>query len=149
MSLRLPPLPLPVAAGTIAGKLDRDTAASLGLPSGTPVVLGGHDQACGALGNGVIEAGRASNSMGTYECILTASDKPQLGEAALAAGLNSAAHVVPRRYTTLAYFPAGIMLQWFHNLIYGGSHDSPDGVREAASFRRNGVRSPELVRADF
>lgn len=127
-------LPLPVPAGTVAGKLDKDTAATLGLPAGTPVVLGGHDQACGALGNGVIEAGRASNSMGTYECILTAAAQPQLGEAALAAGLNSAAHVVPGSYTTLAYFPAGIMLQWFHNLIYGGSCDSPDGREEADHF---------------
>jgi xylulokinase len=127
-------LPLPVPAGTIAGKLDSDTASRLGVPSGTPVVLGGHDQACGALGNGVIEAGRASNSMGTYECILTASDEPQLGDMALAAGLNSAFHVVPEKYTTLAYFPAGIMLQWFHDLIYGDTHDSPDGHEEADHF---------------
>ncbi len=127
-------LPLPVPAGTIAGKLEQDIAASLGLPSGTPVILGGHDQASGALGNGVIDRGRASNSMGTYECILTASDRPQLGEAAFAAGLNSAAHVVPNRYTTLAYFPAGIMLQWFYNLIYGSSQDSSEGKEEANHF---------------
>ncbi len=127
-------LPVPVPAGTVAGKLNSNIATVLGVPSGTPVVLGGHDQACGALGNGVIEAGRASNSMGTYECILTASDEPQLGDAALAVGLNSAFHVVPQKYTTLAYFPAGIMLQWFHNLIYGDAHDSPGGHEEADHF---------------
>jgi len=127
-------LPLPVAAGTIAGKLSMDIAANLGVPSGTPVVLGGHDQACAALGTGVIEAGRASDSMGTYECILIASQRPQLGADALAAGLNSAFHVVPEKFTTLAYFPAGIMLQWFHDLIYGDGKNSPDCRDEADHF---------------
>jgi xylulokinase len=127
-------LPLPVPAGTIAGKLSAAMAANVGVPTGTPVVLGGHDQACGALGSGVIEAGRASDSMGTYECILTTSNKPQLGDEALAAGLNSAFHVVPERFTTLAYFPAGIMLQWFHDLIYGDCKDSPDCRDEAEHF---------------
>ena len=129
-------LPIPVLAGTIAGKLESGIAAELGVPSGTSVIVGGHDQACGALGNGVINAGRASNSMGTYECILTAADQPQLGDAALAAGLNSAPHVVPGKFTTLAYFPAGIMLQWFHNLIYGDTHASATGNDETAHFEQ-------------
>jgi len=42
--------PEPVAAGTIAGTLPAGIAFDLGLRSGTPVVVGGHDQPCGALG---------------------------------------------------------------------------------------------------
>jgi len=117
--LRADVLPVPAPAGTIAGKLDRELAGFFGVPAGTCVVLGGHDQACNALGTGTIDAGRTSDSMGTYECILTSSSELHLSDAAFAAGLNSAFHVVPGRFTTLAYFPAGIMLQWFHNLIYG------------------------------
>lgn len=135
-------LPLPVPAGTIAGKLNAETAANLGVPVATPVVLGGHDQACSALGTGVIEPGRASDSMGTYECILTASDKPQLGQEAFAAGLNSAFHVVPEKFTTLAYFPAGIMLQWFHDLIYGDSSGSADCGEEANHFAELEAAAP-------
>lgn len=127
-------LPTPVPAGTIAGKLDSEIAGILGVPSGTPVVLGGHDQACGALGTGTMDARRTSDSMGTYECILTASAEPRLNKKAFAAGLNSAFHVVSGRFTTLAYFPAGIMLQWFHNLLYGQSADPENSAEESAHF---------------
>jgi xylulokinase len=114
-------LPIPVAAGTIAGKLDANAARALGIAEGTPVVVGGHDQACGALGVGVIESGRVSDSMGTYECLIVASDDPNLDEKAFSARLNSYSHVVPGKFLTLAYFPSGIMVQWFRDLIYGQS----------------------------
>ncbi len=112
-------LPLPVPAGTIAGKLNSEAASALGVGNSTPVVVGGHDQACAALGSGVIKSGRVSDSMGTYECLVAASDEPSLGEAAFSACLNSYAHVVPGKFLTLAYFPSGIMVQWFRDLIYG------------------------------
>ncbi len=111
-------LPVPAPAGTIAGKLSSETASQLGIPSGTPVVLGGHDQPCSALGAGVIGSGRVSDSIGTYECLLAVSDAPSLCEKALAASLNSYCHVVPEKFVTLAYFPSGIMVHWFHNLLY-------------------------------
>jgi xylulokinase len=57
--------------------------------------------------------------MGTYECLLAASDQPNLTDAALAASLNSYCHVVPNKFVTLAYFPSGIMIKWFHDLLYG------------------------------
>src|SRR5271154_2013889 len=97
-------LPIPVPAGTIAGKLDGTGASQLGVEAGTLVVLGGHDQPCGALGVGVIGSGRVADSMGTYECLLAASDQPCLTAAALAASLNSYCHVVPDQGVGLAYF---------------------------------------------
>jgi xylulokinase len=111
-------LPLPVPAGTIAGKLNSEVASPLGVSSGIPVVLGGHDQPCGALGAGVISCGRVSDSIGTYECLLAASDAPSLNDKALASLLNSYCHVVPDKFVTLAYFPSGIMVKWFHDLLY-------------------------------
>ena len=112
-------LPTPVPAGTIAGILDGSAAGELGLPPGTMVVLGGHDQPCGALGVGASVSGRVADSMGTYECLLAASDQPTLTDAALAASLNTYCHVVPDKFVTLAYFPSGIMIKWFHDLLYG------------------------------
>ncbi|MGA9308698.1 MAG: FGGY-family carbohydrate kinase [Candidatus Sulfotelmatobacter sp.] len=111
-------LPVAVPAGTNAGKLDATAASQLGLSSGTIVVMGGHDQPSGALGVGAIEAGRVADSMGTYECLTAASDQPSFTEAALAASLNSYCHVVPDKFVTLAYFPSGIMMKWFHDLLY-------------------------------
>lgn len=112
-------LPVPVPAGTIAGKLDAAAANQIGLSAGTIVVMGGHDQPCGGLGVGAIGPGRVADSMGTYECLLAASDEPSLTDAALAASLNSYCHVVPDKFVTLAYFPSGIMMKWFHDLLYG------------------------------
>jgi xylulokinase len=112
-------LPIPVPAGTIAGHLDASFGSQLGLLPGTVVVLGGHDQPCGALGVGAVDSGRVANSMGTYECLVAASDQPNLTDAALAASLNSYCHVVPDKFVTLAYFPSGIMTKWFHDLLYG------------------------------
>src|SRR5208282_5688859 len=111
-------LPIPVPARTIAGTLDGSVASQLGLSAGTMVVMGGHDQPCGALGVGAIDAGRVADSMGTYECLLAASDQPTLTDAALAASLNSYCHVVPDKFVTLAFFPSGIMIKWFHDLLY-------------------------------
>ena len=130
-------LPFPVPAGTIAGKLNVEAATALGVKHGTPVVVGGHDQACGALGAGVIKSGRVSDSMGTYECLVVASDEPSLGEAAYSARLNSYSHVVPGKFLTLAYFPSGIMVQWFHDLIYGHaarSKESNSGADEPDQY---------------
>jgi xylulokinase len=115
-------LPTPVPAGTVAGKLDAAAGSQLGLSPGTMVVMGGHDQPSGALGVGAIGSGRVADSMGTYECLLAASDQPRLTDAALAASLNSYCHVVPDKFVTLAYFPSGIMIKWFHDLLYGEAH---------------------------
>ncbi len=111
-------LPVAVPAGSIVGKLSAEVAATLGISAGTAVVLGGHDQPCGALGSGVVSAGRVSDSIGTYECLVACSDAPSISELALSASLNSYCHVVPEKYVNLAYFPSGIMVKWFHDLLY-------------------------------
>ena len=117
-------LPIPVPAGTIAGEISTIAAKELGLRPGTPVVLGGHDQPCAALGSGVLDPGRVSASLGTYECLLAASHAPALTDATFAANLNSYCHVVADRYVTLAYFPSGIMLDWFLRLVHSSQEGS-------------------------
>ena len=112
-------LPEAVAAGTEVGKLSAEAARELGLGEGIPIVVGGHDQACAALGVGAIEEGKVSDSAGTYECLTVVTRQPQLGEAALAVNLNSYCHVAPGLFLTLAYFPSGIMVEWFCDLIDG------------------------------
>ena len=107
----------PVPTGTVAGHVSPSMARNLGLRDGVAVVIGGHDQPCAALGVGVVGAGRVSASLGTYECLLASSDAPSVNDAAYAASLNTYCHVVPDRYVTLAYFPSGIMLDWFLKLL--------------------------------
>jgi len=110
----------PVPTGTVAGQIPSSIARNLGLRDSVVVVIGGHDQPCAALGMGVVDAGRVSASLGTYECLLASSDAPSINESAYAANLNTYCHVVPDRYVTLAYFPSGIMLDWFVKLFREG-----------------------------
>ena len=126
-------LPVAVPAGTIAGGVDARFAGELGLAPGTRVIVGGHDQPVAALGVGAISPGRVSDSIGTYECILVASDQPSLGDAAFSACLNSYCHVVPGQFVTLAFFPSGIMTKWFHDLLFfsgpnGSQREDADSV---------------------
>ncbi len=121
-------LPPAVAAGTVAGQLSAKAATHLGLAAGTLVVVGGHDQPCAALGCGVIQSGRVSASLGTYECLVAASREPASSQRALAANLNSYCHVMPDRYVTLAYFPAGIMLDWFMRVLCSSTETAAHDV---------------------
>ncbi|HUW32647.1 MAG TPA: FGGY-family carbohydrate kinase [Planctomycetota bacterium] len=106
-------LPEAVPSGTQVGVLAAGIAADLGLPPGVLVATGGHDQPCGALGAGVIDAGDVADSAGTYECMTAASREPRNTARALAYSLNSYCHAVPDRYVTLAFFPAGVAVRWF------------------------------------
>ncbi len=51
--------------GEIIGELSSEAAGELGLKSNIPVILGGGDQQCAALGLGVIEKGQAKVTTGT------------------------------------------------------------------------------------
>jgi xylulokinase len=135
-------LPIPVAAGTVAGRLNSNSAAQLGLPVGTEVVVGGHDQPCGALGLGVVESGRMADSMGTYECLLATSNAPVLTETALANSLNSYCHVIPDKFATIAFFPSGIMMEWFHDFLYGCARTSESQLSAAEHYALLEAKAP-------
>ena len=85
------------ASGTTAGPLTGDAAAALGLEAGTPVVVGGHDQACAALGLGAAEPGDVLLSAGTAWVLTFVTDQADV--AALPSGLNLSPHVVAGRWT--------------------------------------------------
>jgi xylulokinase len=129
-------LPIPIPAGTIAGKLTSEAAAQIGVPAGAAVVIGGHDQPCGALGVGVVRPGRVADSMGTYECLLASAPQPSLSDAAFSASLNSYPHVVPGQFVTLAYFPAGIMVKWLRDLLCGAGDNTENNVSEMEDYVR-------------
>jgi xylulokinase len=119
-----------VQAGTVAGELSSRAADELGVRAGTLVVVGGHDQPCAAVGCGALEPGRVSASFGTYECLAAASDAPALTDVAFTANLNTYCHVIPGRYLTIAYFPSGIMLDWFVRLISPGTEAGKTSLSE-------------------
>jgi len=122
-------LPQPVPAGTVAGTLSAEAAASVGLPAGVHLVVGGHDQACAALGAGAIAPGAVADSLGTYECLTAVVAAPSLTAEALAAGIDSYCYLLPDRFMTIAYFPSGIAAKWSCDTF---GHPAGDGDPYAA-----------------
>ena len=60
-----------------AGRITKPIAEKTGLKFGTPVVAGGADNACGAVGSGIIEEGRVMVSIGSSGVVLAQTNNPQ------------------------------------------------------------------------
>jgi len=67
----------------------------------------------------------------------------------LAASLNSYCHVVADTFVTLAYFPSGIMIKWFHDLLYGDEErpGSGEGSIRGGVYSLLGARNGKHQRA--
>lgn len=105
-----------VPSGTPVGTIPSKMADELGLPAGVPVVAGGHDQPCGALGAGVVEPGVAMYATGTVECICPAFDRPRLEESFFKNNLCTYDYTAGDMYTTVLFsLTGGNLLQWFRD----------------------------------
>jgi len=60
----------------VIGELTREAAEALGLKAGTPVVAGGGDGVCAAVGVGSIKPGMTYNYLGSSSWIATTSTEP-------------------------------------------------------------------------
>ncbi|MBS7611362.1 xylulokinase [Candidatus Bathyarchaeota archaeon] len=69
-------LPRLCASTEVVGGIERSAAEKTGLKPGTPVVLGGGDGACAAVGAGVVRYGHAYNYIGASSWISICADKP-------------------------------------------------------------------------
>ena len=84
-------------SGSVIGGLTAAAAAALGLDTGVPVVMGGHDQACAALGLGAADPGDLFLSAGTAWVLTVVTDRADIG--ALPPALNLSPHVVAGLWT--------------------------------------------------
>jgi len=108
-----------VCAGQPLGKLYPRIAQRLHLDENVTVTLAGHDQPCGAFGSGAIGNNDAAVSCGTYECISLTGAEPLNTAGSLKYHLNSYCHVIPDKYVTLAFFPAGMTVTWVVGALFG------------------------------
>jgi xylulokinase len=100
---------------TIVGKISKQAAEETGLLEGTPVVMGGGDVACAALGAGVTQQGSAYNYIGSASWLAIASPNPIFDDQMRPFTL---CHVVPDRYVVqLAMFTAGVAFEWFRDQV--------------------------------
>ncbi|MEN9578712.1 MAG: hypothetical protein RJA70_1721 [Pseudomonadota bacterium] len=76
--LGLSPSLVPSVGGSseVLGKVTAEVARLTGLPEGTPVVGGGADNACGAVGVGAVAPGQTVLSWGTSGTVLTPTTQP-------------------------------------------------------------------------
>ncbi len=115
------------ASGTAIDHMDRELAASLGLPARPVIVTGGHDQACGALGVGLIGAGLAMVSTGTAEVVEVALSSPDLTDPLYEGNISVYHHTVPGLYLAMTLnHSGGLVLRWFRDTL------APDVKAEAA-----------------
>jgi sugar (pentulose or hexulose) kinase len=95
--LGIPNEKLPVAhpSGTRIAEVTGPATKATGLPKGLPVVVGGGDQQCGAVGVGVVKQGRVKATIGTGTFILAFEDKPRFDQQRR---LLCSCHAVPNRW---------------------------------------------------
>ena len=98
--------------GSIIGELSSNTSMELGLNSNIPIILGGGDQQCAALGLGVIEKGQAKVTMGTGTFVDLVIDEPI--RAAGEFPIFTWPHLLERRWVLEGIMPGtGTMFQTY------------------------------------
>ncbi|GAP13889.1 D-xylulose kinase [Longilinea arvoryzae] len=128
---RLPPLH---PSAEVCAGLTSAAARDLNLKAGTPVVYGGSDQAVQALGQGIIDVGQVSGTIGTggqwFAPLAQPVHDPQLR-------LHLFCHVLPARWhLEAAILTAGLALRWLRDqVLTGGGYtelaDAAAGVAAA------------------
>ncbi|HDN02138.1 MAG TPA: hypothetical protein ENF42_04095, partial [Candidatus Bathyarchaeota archaeon] len=109
-------LPEVKISGTPVGEVGIEASKETGLSRGTLVVTGGHDQACGVLGSGIIEEGPAMDATGTVECIAVVQKEPLLTERLRLGGFAVHCYVTEDLYYTFGFNPCGgVILRWFRD----------------------------------
>ena len=105
----------PIPSFAVVGKVSREAAEVTGLPEGTPVVCGGVDNSCMALGAGCIGEGDVYTSLGTSAWIAVSSEKPIVD---VRYKPFVFAHCVPDKYmSATAIFSAGSAFEWLRDTI--------------------------------
>jgi xylulokinase len=99
----------------VTGRVSARFAELTGLAEGTPVVGGGGDQAAGAVGNGIVEAGVISSTVGTSGVVFAHLDEPALDEEMRT---HTFCHAVPGKWHVMGVMlAAGGSLQWYRNKL--------------------------------
>lgn len=130
-------LPPVVPADAVTGSITDEVAALTGLLAGTPVAGGGADNACGAVGNGIVTPGLALVSVGTSGIVLAYSDSPQVDTSGLVPRVHTFNHAVPNAWYLMGVTQgAGLSLRWVRDNI---------GLPERALERWTGTDAYELM----
>ncbi|HEY6406071.1 MAG TPA: xylulokinase, partial [Ktedonobacteraceae bacterium] len=130
-------LPPVVAADAMCGAITDEVAALTDLLPGTPVAGGGADNACGAVGNGIVQPGLGLVSIGTSGVVLAYADSPQVDLSGPVPRVHTFNHAVPNAWYLMGVTQgAGLSLRWVRDNI---------GLPERALERWTGMDAYELL----
>ena len=113
-------LPACFESTEVSGCISRQAAELTGLAAGTPVVGGGGDQASSAVGNGIVQEGVVSCTLGTSGVVFAHMEKVAYDPAGR---VHTFCHAVPGKWHVMGVTQgAGLSLQWFRNHLAPGTH---------------------------
>jgi xylulokinase len=111
-------LPKCYESSEVTGKITQCVAELTGLAAGTPVVGGGGDQAASAVGNGIVEPGIVSCTLGTSGVVFAHMDQVAYDPAGR---VHTFCHAVRDKWHVMGVTQgAGLSLQWFRNQLAPG-----------------------------
>jgi xylulokinase len=94
-------------------RISSEAAALTGLSAGTPVVGGGGDQAAGGVGNGIVEPGIVSSTIGSSGVVFAYTDAPHLDKGGR---VHTFCHAVRGRWHVMGVTQgAGLSFRWFRD----------------------------------
>jgi len=106
-------LPRAFESHEITGAVTAAAAAATGLAVNTAVVAGAGDQAASAIGNGIVEPGKVSCTIGTSGVVFAYLAKPSYDSGGR---VHTFCHAVPNAWHVMGVTQgAGLSLQWFRN----------------------------------
>ncbi len=108
-------LPELIGSGQKVGGLNKRVAAATGLLEGTPLISGGGDQQCAAVGSNVLEDGDCEVTLGTAGVTICSLDEPKLDPERT---IPCLVHAVEGKWTCEGLQnAAGASLKWLRNLL--------------------------------
>jgi xylulokinase len=100
----------------LAGKITNAIAEKTGLQFGTPVIAGGADNACGAVGSGITEEGRVMVSIGSSGVVLAQTNNPQADQEGRIHLFN---HACPDSWYMMGVMlSAGMSYEWLERNLF-------------------------------
>jgi D-xylulose kinase len=106
-------LPQLHTSGTLVGEITTDASTATGFRKGTPVIAGGGDQQCAALGLGVIQEGIVEATTGTGTFVIAHLDEQHRDPKKRV--LCSAAAVPNKWILEASIFTTGSVYRWFRD----------------------------------
>jgi xylulokinase len=133
LDIELSVLPELLDSTAVVGSLTAQASKETGLPESVKVIAGGADNACSAVGNGIVEEGVMLASIGTSGVVLAHTNKmhhdPQ-------GRIHSFNHAVPNRWYLMGVMlSAGMSMSWMKNELIGRDYDY---INEQASLVKPG-----------